>query len=326
MAKEIRNVLLVVFLLFLGGTIGYYIIEGWSFLDALYMTVITLSTTGFQEIYPLSDTGRILTMILIILGISVLFYALHEINLVIFTGKFFRERKMQKQINQLADHYIICGFGRMGKKISQELDKRNKKFVVIEKEIKNLDPDSDYHYIHGNATEDEDLIRAGIKRARGLVSVLSSDIENTFTTLSARGLNPDLKIIARAEEEASKGKLLKAGADRVVLPYEIGGFRMMQALLKPSVVDYIDEVFSRSDLGLEIEEIKIQETSNLIDKTLAESAIRGTLDIIIIGIYREDGEMIFNPRSETKFHIHDNMIVIGELKKLEKLQVIANGK
>jgi len=325
MIKRYSQILFLILLLFIGGSTGYYFIEGWSFLDALYMTVITLSTTGYKEVYPLSPIGRILTMLLIILGMSVLFYALRELNLFIFEGKYFRDRKMQKKISELEDHYIICGFGRMGKKIVQELHKRNKPFVIIEIEIENPELYHNYRFLHGDATEDESLIKAGIKKARGLVSVLSTDIANTFTTLSARGLNPDLKIIARAEEESSKEKLMKAGASRVILPYEIGGFRIMQALLKPTVVDYIDEVFSRSDIGLEIEEIKISTASILINKSIAQSDIRSAFNTIIVGIYRTEGELIYNPRPDIQLQQGDNLIVIGEREKLNKLQEIANG-
>jgi voltage-gated potassium channel len=231
---------------------------------------------------------------------------------------------MQKKINQLSDHYIICGFGRMGKKIAQELHKRHRPFVVVEKDIDPSEQNKNYRFINGDATEDQDLMQAGIGKAKGLVTVLSSDIANTFTTLSARGLNPGLKIIARAEEESSKEKLLKAGADRVILPYEIGGFRITQALLKPTVVDYIDEVFSRSDIGLEIEEAKIQDGSELIDKTIADSGIRNEFNIIIVGIYRAVGSLIYNPRPETRLKLHDNLIVIGEIDELSKFQDIAN--
>jgi voltage-gated potassium channel len=156
------------------------------------------------------------------------------------------------------------------------------------------------------------------------VSVLSTDIANTFTTLSARGLNPDLKIIARAEEESSREKLMKAGASRVILPYEIGGFRIMQALLKPTVVDYIDEVFSRSDLGLEIEEIKISKQSVLVNKSIGQSEIRSAFNTIIVGIYRTEGNIIYNPRPDLLLLPEDNLIVIGERKKLDELQEIAN--
>ena len=323
MPKQFKYILLLVILLFIGGSLGYFLIEEWSFLDSLYMTVITLSTTGFKEVYPLSPAGRILTMLLIILGISILFYALREINIVLFEGKFFRERKMQKRISRVENHYIICGFGRMGKKIAQELDKRNKKFVIIEKEQDLLDQ-QEYYFLNGDATEDKILLSAGIEKAVGLVAVLSSDIANTFTVLTARGINPTLKIIARAEEENSKDKLISAGADRVILPYEIGGFRISQALLKPTVMDYIDEVFSRSELGLEIEEVKISEKSKLISSTIAESAIRSRFNTIIVAIYRASGGLIYNPKSETELQAGDNLIVIGERTELAKLQGIAN--
>jgi voltage-gated potassium channel len=247
-------------------------------------------------------------------------YAVREINVVLFEGKYFQDRKMQKKINQLENHYIICGFGRMGRKIAQELQKRSKPFVVIEKDIENQEEIEKYFFLHSNATEDESLLKAGIMKAKGLVSVLSSDTENTFTTLSARQLNPKLKIIARAEEESSREKILIAGADKVILPYEIGGFRITQALLKPSVVDYIDQVFARSDLGLEIEEITLTQDSPLINKTLADSGIRTRFNIIIVGIYRADGELIYNPRSDTKLNTNDILIVIGKTDELQKFQ------
>jgi voltage-gated potassium channel len=326
MKSQLGKIIILISILFVGGSLGYFLIEGWSYLDSFYMTVITLSTTGYKEVYPLSPSGRVLTMVLIVLGISVLFYALRELNLFIFEGNFFWERKMQKQLNQLHDHYIICGFGRMGKKIVQELEKRNEPYVVIENDTEMFDPNQELMILQGDATEDDDLLKAGIKKAKGLVSVLSTDIANTFTTLSARGLNPDLKIIARAEEESSKGKLIKAGANRVILPYEIGGFRIMQALLKPTVVDYIDEVFSRSDIGLEIEEIKIMEGSKLIGKTISESQIRSSFNTIIVGIYRADSQLTYNPRPDITLESQDNLIVIGEHEKLEQLQDIANAK
>lgn len=324
MSNEMKRILILVVLLFFLGITGYSLIEDWNLLDSLYMTVITLSTTGYKEIYPLSNSGRVLTMILIIFGITVFLYALREFNLLLFEGKFFQERKMEKKINQLENHYIICGFGRMGTRIAQESYKRKTAFVILEKELENPEHLENYHYISGDATEDENLIKAGIKKAKGLVSVLSSDIANTFTTLSARGLNPSLKIIARAEDESSKEKLLKAGADRVVLPYEIGGYRITQALLRPTVVDFVDEVFLRSDLGLEIEEVKIVEKSNLVGKSISESEIRSEFNTIIVGIYRSSGKLIYNPRSDTMIEQGDNLIVIGETEKLDKLQEKAN--
>jgi voltage-gated potassium channel len=324
MIKEIKRILFLVLILLFVGSIGYSLLEDANIFDSLYMTVITLSTTGYKEVFPLSWAGKVLTMVLIIFGITIFLYALREINLLLFEGKFFQERKMQKKINELENHYIICGYGRMGTKIAQELRKRNKPFVILEKDLDNPENLENYQYINGDATEDENLIKAGILKAKGLVSVLSTDIANTFTTLSARGLNPSLKIIARAEEESSKEKLIKAGASRVVLPYEIGGYRITQALLRPTVVDFIDEVFSRSDLGLEIEEVKIKKSSNFNGKSIAESKIRSDFNTIIVGIYRESGKLIYNPGSETMIEEGDDLIVIGEREKLDKLQEKAN--
>ena len=231
---------------------------------------------------------------------------------------------MQSRINRLNDHYIICGFGRMGKKIATELERRKKQFVVIEKMEAVSDTSTDYPYIQGDATEDTNLINAGIERAKGLVAVLGDDASNVFTTLSARVLNPGLKIIAKAEEESSREKLLKAGANRVVLPYEIGGFRVSQALLKPTVMEYIDEIFSRGDIGLDIEEVKLSEQSKLTGKSVRESGLRTDLNIIMIGISRASGEWIYNPRPDTVLEVNDILIVIGGTDELLKFEKMAN--
>jgi voltage-gated potassium channel len=224
---------------------------------------------------------------------------------------------MQKRINDLDEHYIICGFGRMGKRIAQELDERNKDFVIIENDKERLELCKNYFHIFGDGTEDENLIKAGIKKANGLVAVLKDDAANVFTVLSARGLNKDLKIIARAEEENSREKLIKAGANRVILPYEIGGYRIGQALLKPTVLQYFDELIS---FGLEIEEIIVTEKSSFIGKSVAEIDIRGKLNIIIVGIYRSGGEWVYNPRYDEKLQQGDTLIVIGETNELYQLQ------
>lgn len=318
--------IIFILILFFIGTAGYSIIEGWTFFDALYMTIITLSTTGFKEFQPLSPVGRIFTMFLIILGVSFLFYALGKINYLIFEEQIFRKDKMQKQLQKLKKHYIVCGHGKMGDKITSELHSRNKQFVIIEKDDNHIQQlkEKNYNYIHGDATEDDILIDAGIQNAVGLVAVLSNDIANVYATLTARGLNDKLKIIVRADDESSRQKLLKAGADKVILPYEISGFRITQALLKPKVIDYMDEIFSLPDLGLQIEEINIGEHSKLIGKTLAKSGMRGDLNVIILSIYRNDGTLIYNPKSETEIELGDTLVVIGEISELKTLEEIAN--
>jgi len=200
-----------------------------------------------------------------------------------------------------------------------------KAFIIIEKNIDNINKIHEHKFlmVTGDATEDDILIAAGINSAKGLVAVLNNDVANVFATLTARGLNDNLKIISRADEESSRQKLIKAGADKVVLPYEIGGFRITQALLKPTVVDYMEELFSLPDLGLEIEEIKIGEKSKLIGKTLANSGIRGKLNIIILSIYRKNGDLIYNPTSEAIICVGDTLVVIGEIGELDTLEEIS---
>jgi len=325
MNQGLKKSIIFVFILFFVGTIGYSLIEGWSIFDSFYMTIITLSTTGFKELRPLSDHGRFFTTILIIFGISFLFYALGKINIAIFEDQLFKRGKMRKNISKLKDHYIVCGYGRMGEKIAAELSSRKKAFIIIEKNIDNINKIHEHKFlmVTGDATEDDILIAAGINSAKGLVAVLNNDVANVFATLTARGLNDNLKIISRADEESSRQKLIKAGADKVVLPYEIGGFRITQALLKPTVVDYMEELFSLPDLGLEIEEIKIGEKSKLIGKTLANSGIRGKLNIIILSIYRKNGDLIYNPTSEAIICVGDTLVVIGEIGELDTLEEIS---
>jgi len=325
MYQRLKKSVLFIIVLFLVGTAGYSVIEGWNIFDSFYMTIITLSTTGFQELQPLTKLGRLFTIILIIFGISFLFYALGKINSAIFEEQLFKRGKMQKDVNKLKDHYILCGFGRMGEKIAAELAVRKKPFVVIEKDMEKIIKikENNYLMVQGDATEDEILIAAGINTARGFVTVLDNDVSNVFATLSARGLNDQLKIIARADDDSSRTKLIKAGADKVVLPYEIGGFRITQALLKPRVVDYMDEIFSLPDLGLQIEEIKITEKSKLIGKTLANSGLRGKINIIILSIYRKNGDLIYNPTSDTEISEGDTLVVIGEVKELDTLAEIS---
>jgi voltage-gated potassium channel len=322
MIKEFRFIFILIFSLFFIGTIGYHFIENWDLIESLYMTIITVSTTGFMEVKPLSVAGRLFTIFLILSGLIFLFYAIGILNAALFERNFFKERTMKKKIAALTNHYIICGFGRLGEKIAQELRSQNRPFIVIEKESARLESleENKYLYLEGDATEDENLIKAGIKEAKGLVATLDSDISNVFATLSARGMNPDLKIIARAEEESSRQKLLRSGADRVVLPYEIGGFRIAQALLRPRVLAYFDEIFSRSSIGLEIDELCLTEQSSLLDKTLADSPIRSKYNLIIVAIYRHTGEIIYNPGSNTKLTNNDTLIVIGKADDLLKIQ------
>ncbi len=308
------------------GTSGYMGIEGWNFLDSLYMTIITLTTVGFREVHDLSSGGKLFTIILIIGGVGTVLYAFSTGAKFVIEGELqemFGRKRLEKRLKELKKHYIICGYGRMGKIIARELGHEKLDFVVIEKNGAVLDDKEENIIIQGDATKDELLKKAGIKRARCLISVLPTDAENLYVVLSARGLNPDLVIVARAGEEGSDKKLLRAGADRVVSPYHIGGLRMAHSVLKPAVVDFIEFATKSGNIDLQIEEIIIQEGSDLVGQTLDQCGIGRELGIIIVAIKQQNGEMKFNPTFRTALEAGDTLIAVGETSKLEMLERMA---
>ena len=323
--RHLRISIVVLLVLVSIGTAGYITIEGWRFLDSLYMTVITLATVGFTEIHPLSDAGRIFTMLLIVFGVSVIGYIVGSLAQIMFEGQFqriFGRKKVEKKIDALRDHYIVCGFGRIGTLICKEFAAKPLPFVVIERSadiMPKLEEDG-YLYIHGEATDDETLLKAGIKRAKGLISVVASDTDNVYITLTARELNPDLYILARSGEEGSEIKLKRAGASKVVSPYMIGGNRMAQAILRPNVVDFIEIATGREHLELQMEEIMIPPDSGFVGHNLVSSGFRRETGAMIVGIKKADGEMVFNPESHTKIGGHDTLIVLGEPSAINKLE------
>jgi len=305
------------------GSIGYVLLEGWSFFDGLYMTVITLTTVGYGEVRPLSQTGRTFTILLIFLGVGFMFYVVTALAQVVVEGQLqdiFGRRRLEREIRQIKDHYIICGFGRIGEVIARELSHTFIPIVVVDNRPQHTATLERSGYLHviGNATQEEVLLSAGIERARGLISVVSSDADNVYIVLSARSMNPNLTIVARAGESGSEQKLLRAGANEVISPYELGGHRMAQTILRPTVVDFMDVALGEG-IDLSLEEIPVGGSSDIIGKPLKESGIRQHLDLIIVAIKRADGTMIFNPQSDAPILTGDTLIALGSKLNLDKL-------
>ena len=308
------------------GTAGYMGIEGWNFIDSLYMTVITLTTVGYREVHDLSMKGIIFTIFLLVGGVGVMLYALSTGARIILEGELketFGRKKLEKRIKELNDHYIVCGYGRMGKIISRELHAERARFVVVEKNPGAIEENEKVPILLGDATRDIILKEAGVERARGLISVLPTDAENLFVVLSARGLNPNLLIVARAIEDGSEQKLLRAGATKVISPYHIGGLRMAHTVLKPTVVDFIEFATKSGNIELQMQEISIQEGSRLIGMTLEECGIGRDLGVIIVAIKQPTGDTKFNPTFRSTVKAGDTLIALGEITKLKMMEDIA---
>ncbi len=312
------------------GTAGFRALEGWSVVDSLWMAVITLSTVGFGEPGPMSEAGRLFTIFYIIAGVSVATYTVGTLSRKFLEGEFqnlIGRRRIMTKIRNMKDHYIIAGYGRIGQMVAREFEGRPFPFVVIERDESaagKLPPE--YPVLVGDATEEATLVEAGIANARGLVAVLPTDADNLFLTLSARELNPKLLIISRYEEERTKQKLHRAGADKVVSPYIIGGKRMAMAALRPAVIDFIELATQSESLGLQMEEIEIPADSAMAGTSLVDSNIRSTLDIIVVAVKKRSGHMIFNPGASLVIETGDRLIAIGERNQLVELEGMVRAK
>lgn len=310
------------------GSIGYSISEERSFVDALWLTLVTSTTVGYGDDFPRGLAARLVTVFIMVGGFLSVSLATASFVELLVEGRVARmlgRRSVDKKIATLAQHYIICGYGRMGKLICREISGRVPVVIIenTEEECRRLEEDGQL-YINGDATEDEILERSGIKRARGLVSVVASDAENVFIALTAREMNRDLYILARAIDERSERKLLRAGADKVISPYLIGGLRLAQAILKPAVVDFMEFAFQNDSLDVHIEEVRVAEISDLANRKLQSSGI-SAYNVIILAIQRGNGRMEFNPSRETIISAGDTLIALGATPGLNALQARAHG-
>jgi voltage-gated potassium channel len=329
--KRLRTAGLILVGVIVAGTSGYMIIEGWGFTDALYMTVITIATVGFQEVHKLSNAGRIFTIFLIMGGVAGAGYTLGRIVEFMIEGYFtdmWGGRTMRKRIDQLNNHYIVCGFGRVGEQVAREFKRQGAPFIVLDNNpaVQKYLDEEDVLYIQGDASDEKVLKDAGIEKAKGLVSVVDSDADNVYVTLTARALRPDLFIIARANMESASYKLKRAGANRVISPYSLGGRRIASMVLKPIVSDFLDTVMHGEDMELQLSELKIEPGSPLGDKTVKEADIRQNSGAMVLSIYRQSGVFDSDLHSDTRIGEGDKLIVIGTREQLDKLEVMNSAK
>src|SRR5262245_10312006 len=322
----------VPFLLLGAGATGYKTFGGpdWTWGDAFYMSAITLTTVGYGETRPLDGPGRVFTVVFLFCGVFLLFYSATEMIRAVVSGQLratLGREVVKHALEEIRDHIVVCGLGRMGRLICQEFDRQKVRYVVIDLNASLLEPWTREAGIpvQGDATEDEVLKKAGVERARVLVVVLPSDADNLYITLTARVLNPKLIIIARAEHESAEPKLRRVGANQVVAPYLIGGHRVAQAVLRPTVGHFIDQATRAGPHAYQIEEFVIQPMSPLCGKTLREIDMSQKMGVVVITMRHPDGEMEFNPKGDTVMEAGSIVVVVGLRDQLNELEKVARG-
>ncbi len=327
MAKSPNRALIIlatVISLFLLGVTGYMLIEGYTALEALYMTVITLTTVGFAEVRPLSDGGRLFTIVLLFLGVGTLAYSVGALVEYVLAGKLggqFASRRMHTALDAMNNHTIICGYGRVGRSAALSLQQNGRPLVIIDKdEVQVETAKADGHLvIHGDASKDDTLYEAGITRAGGLIVCAGDDTLNVFVVLSARFLNPDLFIVARSSGIDNDTKMRQAGANRVVSPYQIGGHHIANIMVRPHVTDFFDVVTLDNGQEIWVEELTIEPSSRLVGMLVGEADVRRKTGVTIVAIYRQSSDSTFMPDANSPFEAGDRMIVLGTREQLSQL-------
>lgn len=320
----------ILFFVFGVGTAWYWLVEGWSALDAFYMTVITLTTVGFQEIYPLGARGRLFTTFLILLGVGGVAYGLSTVGEYLLTAgviERLQKRGVMREIKKMDGHLIICGAGRVGMTAGATMEEMGSSFVLIDEDPQDLEEAHERGWValEGDATRDEMLQDAGIERASGLLVCTGSDATNLFIVLSARALNPDLFIVARSIDAANDAKMRRAGADKVISPYQIGGRHMANLALRPHVTEFLDVVTLDSGLELWLEEVMVRQDSEMAGKTVVEADLRRRTGVTLIALLRGQDKTMLTPDENTRFEVGDELIVLGTRSQLSRLEALIGG-
>lgn len=322
------RILIVVLFSVVIGIAGYIIIEGYTFVEAFYMTMITITTAGYLEVHPLSDSGRIFTSFYLVTNIGIFFYGATTIVGLVIEGEFknfYKNFNVKKKISELKNHVIVCGYGRNGKQVCMELKDDNHPYMIIEKRVnivEELKADEKNLFIEGDATEEEVLIDAGIRNAKAIITTLPEDPDNVYVVLTARELNPSITIISRASNESSVNKLKRAGANNVIMPEKIGGAHMAALVMKPDIMEFIAELTGQSsDISLTFEELSLKDiSSEYVEGTIRDLDIRNKTGANIIGLRMPDGEFVINPLPETRLNKNTKLIALGDSKQISDMR------
>ncbi len=327
LARRFRYTALLILATLVAGTVGFILIEDYPPFDAFYMTLTTMATVGYKEVHELSRAGRIFNSVLILFGVTAMFFAIGAMTQTLIEmelGEFFGKRRIKRMIAKLENHYILCGFGRVGRSVALEFQRAGQPFVIVDRDRDAVERavQEGMLAVGADATRDETLQEAGVTRARGLVAALATDADNLFVILSAKTLNPSLHIAARVSEDGAEQKLRRAGADAVFAPYQATGYRLAQALLRPHVYQFLDFTMSSIGPDIGIEQVRVAENSEFISQSLKQMQIRRDLGVIVLAIRKSAGQMLFNPPAEAEIAGGDHLIVMGESGNLRRLEQI----
>lgn len=332
-ARRLKIIAILVTVVTAIGTAGFSLIDGYPLFDAAYMAVTTMAAVGYFEVHPLSTAGRLFNMFFILIGAGVMVYSMSAITQTAFETEFselFGRRRTKKMIDALKDHFLVCGYGRVGRAAAVELQRSQIPFLVMDRSRERVDRAmrAGMLAVLADSTSDDMLREAGIARARGLIAALSTDADNLFLILSAKALNPKLKVASRVAEEGSELKMRRAGADAVFMPYSMTGYRLAQSILRPHVFEFLDVTGSASALGMNVgmEQVDIASGSPMAGKTLRDLQVRRDLGVIVLAIRRASGDMQFNPPGEAEVHEGDTMIVMGGFDAVRKLEQLVAGE